>query len=173
MTIYENLQKMKISNATRAADCADAVVNALEKFAGKSITGNKKKITDAMQAIDPKLYTTIQSEDWLGCKFEIYLYGERCAHDDKHCDYIDGKVYLVAGYVKDNTIDIEKLKTEIAAAKERALITAEKAKQTTEQEVQARIKQFRELKEQIKHLRDGLDMELAEKLGFVVPFSML
>lgn len=55
MTIQEKLQQMKIENATRAAGYADAVIAALTKFAGKSITGNKKKITDAMQAIDPKL----------------------------------------------------------------------------------------------------------------------
>lgn len=173
MTIQKKLQQMKIENATRAAGYADAVIDALTKFAGKSITGNKKRITDAMQAIDPKLYTTIQNEDWLGCKFEIYLYGERCAHDDRACDYIDGRVYLVAGFVKDNTIDIEKLKTEITAAKERALTTAEKARNTTPEIVQERIAKFRDLKAQIRALRDGLDPELAEKFGFVIPSAVL
>ena len=58
----KKLADIKVNNIKQAQKIAPAVIEVLEKYKGKSITGNKKRIKEAIESINKALYVVIEHD---------------------------------------------------------------------------------------------------------------
>lgn len=63
-TDIKNLAAMKIKTSEKIISLIEPIAKALEQFNGKSITGNKKRITDAIENIADGLRVYIEYEQY-------------------------------------------------------------------------------------------------------------
>ncbi len=68
----------------------------LEKFDGKSITGNKKRITDTLAALSRELYVSIEYEQYFGTKFKVSFYPRnRSITSEGQTHYIRNDFFII------------------------------------------------------------------------------
>lgn len=123
--------KIIVAACDVALSLIDDVQAVILQFAGKSITGNKKRLTDAIQAVNKNLIVKIEWDTWLGADLQIYYWDYTQRSYDKNTNF-----YLSwGGWDKDNTIKAEKICEQLAHGKKnleleksRALYTAKNAK---------------------------------------------
>lgn len=96
----KNKSKTIIAAIDKTDGLFDNVIDALRGFLGKSITGNKKRITDKLKAIDSNITTIIEWDDYSGAKLRIYYWDSTQGNytEQSHFDFV---YYYRA---KDNTI---------------------------------------------------------------------
>ena len=127
--------KDKAKKIVAACDCALSLIDNVQavilQFAGKSITGNKKRITDAIKKINNNLTVIIEWDNYLGADLQIYYW------DSTQGKYTNDTHYYLSwgGWTKDNTINAEKICEQLAHGrknlelqKARAIYTAKNAK---------------------------------------------
>ena len=112
-TDIKNLAKMKIRTSKKIIELCDQVAKVLAQFDGKSITGNKKRITDAIQSIATGLHVFIESEQYFGTQVKIrYFEHDRVYTTEAGATiHLDDDNYLIWHSVKDNTIHIDDMMT--------------------------------------------------------------
>ena len=165
------LADLKIAAFKKTLDLAPAVIDALRKFDGKSITGNKKRITDAIKAVDPALYVDIEWDQWLKTKFNItYWEKNRCVRIDESVQYIDGFFDLLGYfYAKDNILNFADVEKEILAQCERIRAYIEKAQYTADNIETIREKQ-KKLCQELNDLVRECDHEIAGKFDVTMTY---
>lgn len=127
--------KDKAKKIVCACDCAlsliDNVQGAILQFAGKSITGNKARLTNAIKAINQDLIVKIDWDDYLGADLQVYFWDKT---QGKYTS--DTNFYLSWGaWNKDNLIQQDKIveqfthgRKNLELQKARAIYTAKNAK---------------------------------------------
>lgn len=165
------LAGLKIAAFKKTLDLAPAVIDALRKFDGKSITGNKKRITDAIKAIDPALYVDIDWDQWLKTKLNIkYWESNRSVKIDESWEYIDGSFDLLSYfYAKDNILNFADAEKAILAECERIRAYIEKAQYTADNIETIRATQQR-LCQELNDLVRGCDHEIAERFDVTMTY---
>lgn len=127
--------KSKAKTIIAACDIALSLIGKVQstvlQFAGKSITGNKKRLTDSIKAINQNLYVKIDWNDYTGADLQIYYW------DSAQKTYSERANFYLSwgGWVKDNTINTEKIceqfahgKKNLELQKARAIYTAKNIK---------------------------------------------
>ena len=146
-------------NCDTAKAHVEQVKAVLQKYAGKSITGNKKRFTEAIQAINKDLYARIEWSEYRGADLSIYWW-------DRGFNYTDKAKFYILQYhtARDNTFDIDKIFADIARCveylekrKERALYTAKNA---TKIDIM-----ITSMREKIRDLQLKTDNEIVEMAG--------
>ena len=170
------LAALKNQAQADALKLAPRVLETLGKFFGKSITGNKKRITDAIRAIDSRLYVHIDAENlgntFLGVKLSVNFYADnRSAKIGEHWEYIDGKIEILGGYFysKTNILDAEQVKKAIGDTMEYLPKAIEKTRETAERIETAKAEQ-KKLCQALNDLIRGLDSEIAERFGITFTY---
>ena len=145
---------------TRAIDSAlsvaEQVKNTLERFTGKSITGNKKRITDAIKAINENLTLLIEQNQYFGTEIKLYFWNGENYTEKSH-------FYLIWGqYSKENTITPEIIAA-IDKGVEQLKKRRERIKKTGEniENLLAEHKKLCERLNEIQHESDGEMLEIA------------
>lgn len=145
---------------TRAIDSAlsvaEQVKNTLERFTGKSITGNKKRITDAIKAISGNLTLLIEQNQYFGTEIKLYFWNGENYTEKSH-------FYLIWGeYSKENTITPEIIAA-IDKGVEQLKKRRERIKNTGEniENLLAEHKKLCERLNEIQHESDGEMLEIA------------
>lgn len=145
---------------TRAIDSAlsvaEQVKNTLERFTGKSITGNKKRITDAIKAISGNLTLLIEQNQYFGTEIKLYFWNGENYTEKSH-------FYLIWGeYSKENTITPEIIAA-IDKGVEQLKKRRERIKKTGEniENLLAEHKKLCERLNEIQHESDGEMLEIA------------
>jgi hypothetical protein len=160
------LADLKNKAQNRALELAPAVIKALAAFDGKSITGNRKRITDAIKAIDLALYVNIESNPFLGVKIDIsYFERNRSVKIGDSWQYIDGTIPLLEyHYNKENILIFADAEKAIFSACERLRERIKKAAYTAENIEIIRKKQ-KELCQELNDLLRDCDSEIGERFG--------
>lgn len=145
---------------TRAIDSAlslaEQAKNTLERFTGKSITGNKKRITDAIKAISENLTLLIEQNQYFGTEIKLYFWNGENYTEKSH-------FYLIWGeYSKENTITPEIIAA-IDKGVEQLKKRRERIKKTGEniENLLAEHKKLCERLNEIQHESDGEMLEIA------------
>lgn len=160
------LANLKNQKQSEIIALCEPIAQTLEAFNGKSITGNKKRITDALKNIDRRLYVSIEFEKYFGTKFKVAYYTENrtITRENGQIDYLRGDDFLIWQTVKDNIFNIDDIKTELQRTKE----SYEKARERTEktaENIEAIESQVNMLKSALSTLQSNTDTELAEHFG--------
>lgn len=123
--------KIIVAACDVALSLIDDVQAVILQFAGKSITGNKARLTNAIKAINQDLIVKIDWDDYLGADLQVYFWDKT---QGKYTS--DTNFYLSWGaWNKDNTIQQDKIVEQFAHGrknlelqKARAIYTAKNAK---------------------------------------------
>ena len=146
---------------TRAIDSAlslaEQVKNTLERFTGKSITGNKKRITDAIKAISENLTLLIEQNQYFGTEIKLYFWNGENYTEKSH-------FYLIWGeYSKENTIT-----PEIIAAIDRGVEQLKKRRERikkTGENIENLLAEHKKLCERLNEIQHESDSEMLEIAG--------
>ena len=146
---------------TRAIDSAlslaEQVKNTLERFAGKSITGNKKRLTDAIKAINENLTLLIEQNQYFGTEITLYFWNGENYTEKSH-------FYLIWGeYSKENTIT-----PEIIAAIDRGVQQLKKRRERikkTGENIENLLAEHKKLCERLNEIQHESDGEMLEIAG--------
>lgn len=146
---------------TRAIDSAlsvaEQVKNTLECFAGKSITGNKKRLTDAIKAINENLTLLIEQNQYFGTEIKLYFWNGENYTEKSH-------FYLIWGeYSKENTIT-----PEIIAAIDRGVEQLKKRRERikkTGENIENLLAEHKKLCERLNEIQHESDGEMLEIAG--------
>lgn len=153
-----NARGEKLTHAiNNALTLAPQVKDALTRFLGKSITGNKKRITDAMKAINANLTVLIESNAYFGTEIKLYYWGGENYTESSH-------FYLIWGeYSKENTITpeilaaIDKGAEQLQKRLERVNNTVKNIKET--------LTEYKKLCERLNEIQRESDGEILEMAG--------
>lgn len=126
--------KDKSKKIVRACDFAlsliDNVQGAILQFAGKSITGNKARLTNAIKAVNQDLIVKIDWDNYLGADLCIYYWDATQGGGEQARFYLSW-----GGWTKDNIIQQDKIieqfahgKKNLESQKARAIYTAKNIK---------------------------------------------
>ena len=152
-----NARGEKLTQAiNNALTLAPQVKDALTRFLGKSITGNKKRITDAIKAINNNLTVIIENNGYFGTEIKLYFWGGENYTESSH-------FYLIWGeYSKENTITPEIIAA-IDKGVEQLKKRRERIKKTGEniENLLAEHKKLCERLNEIQHESDGEMLEIA------------
>lgn len=162
----ETMAKLKLTHLKNASEDANKIPEALAKFDGKSITGNKKRISDAIAQIDPSLRVEIESDGWGWVRFIVRCYAKERSFQTsaQRWEYIDGVDIILWETFKDNTLNLETVKTLIENYQKSTARQIERLKYTS-----AKIKQIAEktkkLHDELTQLALATDRELTDAFG--------
>ena len=169
----QKLADIKINNIKQAQKVAPAVIEVLEKYKGKSITGNKKRIKEAIESINKALYVIIEHDIFEHVNFKVIYRGARYIVEGGAAHYIDGTIYIVNQiYIKQNEITqniIDKVKADIEAEQARIPLIKKTARDCV------KIAEKKEaLIQQLNNLLSGknIDVEIAEVAGVKSQYYM-
>ena len=156
------IKTIKTRAAQRQAACdialslADCVKGVLEKYKGKSITGNKKRLQDAIKAENANLRCIIEWDEYRGVCVEIYYF------DDTQGRYTDDTHFylLRSSYSKDNILD-DAIIQEIDKAC-RALENHKGRLQYTAAHIKKILTQYKKMCDELNKIHHDCDSELLE-----------
>lgn len=160
------MANLKLAHLTHASAQADKIPAALAKFDGKSITGNKKRIKDAIEQIDPSLRVEIEADGWGWVRLVIRCYAKSRTFQTSagRWEYIDGVDIVLWETFKENILSVENVKLFIENYQKSTARQIERIKHTS-----AKIDQ---IAEKVKKLHDELtkiatetDRELTDAAG--------
>lgn len=169
----KKLADIKVNNIKQAQKIAPAVIEVLEKYKGKSITGNKKRIKEAIESIDKALYVVIEHDMFEHVNFEVIYRGERRIIENNTAYYIDGTINIVnCIYTKHNEITqemIDSIKTNMESEQARISLVKKTARDCVKI-----AKKKEDLIQQLNNLVSGknIDVEIAEIAGIKSQYYM-
>lgn len=169
----KKLADIKINNIKQAQKIAPAVIEVLEKYKGKSITGNKKRIKEAIESIDKALYVIIEHDMFEHVNFEVIYRGARHIVENNVAYYIDGRINIVYHiYTKHNEITqeiIDSIKTNMENEQARISLIKKTARDCVKI-----AKKKEDLIQQLNNLVSGknIDVEIAEIAGIKSQYYM-
>lgn len=160
------LANLKNQKQSEIIKLCEPIAKVLEAFNGKSITGNKKRITEALKSIDSRLCVSIESEQYFGTKFKVAYYTNNriITKENGQIDYLRGDDFLIWQSVKDNILHIDDIKTELQRTKDSYIKAQERTEKTAEniEVIEARANM---LKSALAELQRNSDTELTEHFG--------
>lgn len=162
----KTMAKLKTAHVSHALGLADKIAAALRAFNGKSITGNKKRITDAIQQIDPSLRVYIEPDGWGWVWLRVKCYAKTRAFQNAggSWSYIDGTENILWELVKDNIINADELAARIENYKNNTARELERIK-TTARDIEKIAAKVKKLKDELTNLSLASDSELADAYG--------
>ena len=147
-----------------ALTLAPQVKDTLTRFLGKSITGNKKRITDAIKAINNNLTVLIENNAYFGTEIKLYYWGGENYTESSH-------FYLIWGeYSKENTITPEIIAA-IDKGAEQLKKRLERVKYTVEN-IAATLAEHKKLCERLNEIQRQNDGEIMEMAGVKSTYYM-
>lgn len=165
--LIEKLTELKKNATATALGTIDKIQEALSKFDGKSITGNKKKITDAIRALQDGLYIDIEKDAWSGAALKIYFYARNThAEVDRFYGNIKSEFYILYLTNKENILRLEDVKAILSKTKESLQETLAELENTTPEKIQELQQKKAELLSQLQKLHEGTDKEILEIAGY-------
>lgn len=164
MTINDikTMAELKATQIKKVLTACDQIQEAFKAFYGKSITGNKKRITDSMKAIMPELYTSIEKDNYF-TRLKVSLLPDNRAFktESGQWHYIRSDFFIIWDSNKDNIVcqeeieaDIERTKRDYTARLNRLQYTADNIEEIA--------KQAEQLKHALSTLQYNSDSELTE-----------
>lgn len=165
-TDIKQMAKLKIAHLTHALSLADKVKVALAQFDGKSITGNKKRISDAIEQIDPGLRVYIEPDGygWVWLRVKCYAKDRSFRTSDGHAGYIDGTDTLLWELVKDNVINADFIAERIENYKNNTARELERVK-TTARDIEKIAQKVKKLHDELTKIALVSDSELTAAFG--------
>lgn len=162
----KQMAKLKTAHISHSLELADTVAEVLAKFDGKSITGNKKRISDVIEQIDPSLRVYIEPDGygWTWLRVKSYAKNRSFKTSGGTWQYIDGTDSLLWELVKDNTIKAEELRARIENYKIQTAKELERIK-TTARNIEKIAEKVEKLKKELTEISLGTDRELTDAFG--------
>jgi hypothetical protein len=160
----KNKSKTIIAAINKTDSLFDNVIDTLRGFLGKSITGNKKRITDKLKAVDNNITTIIEWDDYSGVKMRIYYWDSTQGNytEQSHFDFV---YYYRA---KDNTIKddlfIELQRTREQQQKRKARL------QYTAQNIKKIAEKHKKLCDELNQIQHDCDSDLLNIAGIKSTF---
>lgn len=165
MTINDikTMAQMKNEAQTAVLNSIDQIKQALQAFDGKSITGNKKRITDSIQAIEKGLYVSIDKGSFDYITLKIYYYPQNRAFktESGYWHHIDSDFCVLWETDKTNIIDMAVIEARLDSAKQCYQKYIERTAQTADN-IEEIAKQAEQLKQALSTLQYNSDTELTE-----------
>lgn len=162
----KQMAKLKIAHLTHALSLADQLKTTLAQFNGKSITGNKKRISDAVAQIDPSLRVYIEPDGWgwVWLRVKCYAKNRGFQTSDGHWGYIDGTDSLLWELVKDNVINADFIAERIENYKNNTARELERVK-TTARDIEKIAQKVKKLHDELTKISLASDSELTSAFG--------
>ena len=162
----KQMAKMKTEYIAHALSLADKIGETLAKFDGKSITGNKKRISDAVEQLDPSLRVYIEPDSWgwVWLRVKYYAKTRNFQTSGGNWQYIDGSDSILWELVKDNTINAAELTARIENYKTQTAKELERIK-TTARDIEKIAARAEKLKKELSELSLNSDHELTDAFG--------
>jgi hypothetical protein len=145
-------------------DSIDSIIQALQAFDGKSITGNKKRIMDSINAICPELYASIDKDAW-HTTLKIHLYPKersfKLENSDYCCHYIKSDFIVLWESFRDNILDFNTIKIRMEQTRRQYETYSDRTSATAEN-IEDIAKQAEQLRHALQRLQYDSDTELTE-----------
>lgn len=165
MTINDIKTMAELKNKAQKTilDSVDSIIEVLQAFDGKSISGNKKRIMDSINAICPDLHASIEKDDW-HTTLKIHLYPRERGFklEDSNCwQHIESSFLVLWESFRDNILDFNVIKIRMEQTRNQ-YETYYNRTSTTAENIESIAEQVKELTEKLYKIRYNTDSELTE-----------
>lgn len=162
----KKLSNLKIKAARETLVLCDKVGEVLRNFDGKSITGNKKRITDAIEGIAKGLRCYIEPDGfgWVKLRVIYYPQDRRFQTDGGNWADLDSDNTIIWDTSKGNVLDLTTILCQIQNAKVNFAKRVERC-QYTARNIEKIADKVEKLKNELSKINLGTDSELTDAFG--------
>ena len=165
MTKNDVLKMAELKNKVHQTilDSIDGIINALQAFDGKSISGNKKRIMDSINAIHEHLHASIEKDNWhTTLKINYYPRERSFKLEDSECwQYIDSSFIVLWESFRDNILDFNTIKIRMEQTRRQYETYYDRANATA-QNIENIADEVKELRERLYKIRLNTDSDITE-----------
>lgn len=157
----------KVKDYQKCMDLLEPVLTALERFSGKSITGNRTKIIDAIKQIDNNLFVNIDKHNGFGgifYDFEITYHTTYQKVVENHTLFSYSLYLFNLTGQRENIVNIEKIRENTEKTKGYRQRDIDQITDTANN-IELISRQVNELRDKLNKLKYNSDTELTKLYG--------